>query len=97
MNQERLYQVLLGPYTTEKSVKAADKGRIAFKVAKDANKTEILEAVEKLFNVAVKKVQVINVKGKVKSFKQQKSKRSDWKKAIVALKDGHDINWSEFE
>lgn len=98
MNLERLYQVLLGPYTTEKTVRAADKNnQIAFKVARDANKLEIKHAVEKLFKVAVNDVRVVNVKGKSKTFKQQKSKKRDWKKAFVALKEGHDINWSEID
>jgi large subunit ribosomal protein L23 len=98
MNEVRLYKVLVGPYTTEKTVTAADKYRqISFKVAVDATKTEIKQAVEKLFNVAVEAVRVTNVKGKHKRFKQMPGKRSDWKKASISLQKGHDINLAEFE
>lgn len=98
MNEIRLYQVLQGPHTTEKSVIAAEKRRqISFKVAKDATKTEIRQAVEKLFNVVVEAVRVANIKGKRKRFKQTMGRRSDWKKASVTLQSGHDINMAEFE
>jgi large subunit ribosomal protein L23 len=97
MNESRLYRVLVGPITTEKSVNAADKYRqVAFKVAKDATKLEIKYAVEKLFNVIVKAVTTINVKGKTKKFKQRTGKRSSFKKALVTLQEGHDINTAEF-
>ena len=97
MNESRLYSVLVGPITTEKSVNAADKYRkIAFKVAKDATKLEIKYAVEKLFSVAVQAVTTINVKGKTKKFKQRLGKRSSFKKALVTLQEGHDINTAEF-
>lgn len=98
MNDIRLYNVLLGPHTTEKSVLAADKRRqFTFKVAVDATKTEIKKAVEKLFNVAVESVRVSNIKGKRKRFKQVNGVRSDWKKASVSLHEGHDINIATFE
>lgn len=98
MNELRLYKVLLGPHTTEKSVTAAEKNRqITFKVAVDATKQEIKQAIEKLFNVVVDAVRVTNVKGKHKRFKQMSGKRSDWKKASISLQKGHDINIAEFE
>lgn len=98
MNDLRLYKVLLGPHTTEKSVLAAEKRRqVTFKVAVDATKTEVKQAVEKLFNVVVEAVRVSNVKGKRKRFKQVNGVRSDWKKASVSLQQGHDINVAEFE
>jgi large subunit ribosomal protein L23 len=97
MNENRLYRVLVGPISTEKSLIVADKYRqIVFKVAKDATKNEIKYAVEKLFNVMVKAVNTINVKGKVKKFKQRLGKRSDVKKALVTLQKGYDINTAEF-
>ncbi len=98
MNDLRLYKVLLGPHTTEKTVFAAEKRRqVSFKVAVDATKTEIKQAVEKLFNVVVEAVRVSNVKGKRKRFKQVNGVRSNWKKASVSLQQGHDINVAEFE
>lgn len=98
MNQERLYKVLLSPYTTEKSVQVADKlKQITFKVASNATKIEVKTSVEKLFNVAVDSVRILNVQGKVKRFKQREGKKRGFRKAIVALKAGHDINLAEFE
>ena len=98
MNETRLYKVLLGPHTTEKSVTAAEKFRqISFRVAPDATKPEIKQAVEKLFNVVVEAVRVTKIKGKVKRFKQKLGRRSDYKKASVSLQKGHDINVAEFE
>ena len=98
MNNQRLYNILQGSRTTEKSVEKAEKYKqITFKVVKNATKIEIKQAVEKLFNVAVSAVRVCNVKGKAKKFRQTKGCRSDWKKALVSLKEGHDINLAEFE
>lgn len=96
MNKERLMKVLLAPVISEKSVAAADSGnQFAFKVTKDATKPEIKAAVEMLFDVNVKKVQVLNVKGKSKRFGQRMGKRADWKKAYVRLAEGQDINFAE--
>lgn len=98
MNEQRLYQVILGPCTTEKSVRIADKNRqMAFKIAIDATKTEVKAAIQQLFSVVVKSVRVVNVHGKKKNFKQQEGRRSDWKKAYVSLAEGHDINLANFE
>lgn len=98
MNEIRMYNVLLGPHTTEKSVLAAEKTKqITFKVAVDATKQEIKQAVEKLFNVVVEAVRTSNVKGKRKRFKQIMGTRSNWKKASVSLQQGQDINLAEFE
>lgn len=98
MNESRLYKVLLGPYTTEKTVRSAEKFKhMTFKVALDATKQEVRQAVEKLFNVAVEAVRIANVEGKSKRFRQRMGKRGDWKKAVVALQDGHDINIAEFQ
>lgn len=95
MNEERLMQVLLSPHVSEKSTVAADAAnQHVFKVATDATKPEIKAAVEKLFNVKVSSVQVVNVKGKTKRFGQRDGKRSDWRKAYVALEAGHDIDFA---
>jgi large subunit ribosomal protein L23 len=96
MNKSRLLSVLLAPVISEKSVSAADSGnQFAFKVARDATKPEIKAAVEMLFEVNVEKVQVLNVKGKVKRFGQRMGKRPGWKKAYVRLAAGQDINFAE--
>jgi len=95
MNEERLLQVLLAPHISEKTSVAADSAnQHTFRVTTDATKSEIKQAVEKLFNVKVKKVQVVNVKGKSKRFGQRLGKRSDWRKAYVALEAGQDIEFA---
>ncbi|MEW8390682.1 MAG: 50S ribosomal protein L23 [Candidatus Thiodiazotropha sp.] len=95
MNNERLMKVLLSPVVSEKSSVVADSNQqYTFRVATDATKREISKAVEKLFEVEVERVQVVNCKGKQKRFGQVMGKRSDWKKAYVRLKPGNDIDFT---
>ena len=95
MNQERLMKVLLAPHITEKaSIAAESNQQIVFKVATDANKTEIKKAVELLFEVEVDSVQVANVKGKRKRFGQIQGRRNGYKKAYVKLKAGSEIDFA---
>ncbi|MEJ2761831.1 MAG: 50S ribosomal protein L23 [Gammaproteobacteria bacterium] len=95
MNQERLMNILLEPRVTEKSSLIGEKYRqFVFKVAKNATKPEIRQAVELMFEVEVESVRVCNVKGKVKAFQQTVGRRSDWKKAYVKLKPGFDIDFA---
>lgn len=98
MNAERLMMVLREPHTSEKTTVMADKFKqFTFKVMKCATKTEIKLAVEHIFNVKVKNVSVVNVKGKSKRFKQTSGKRSDWKKAFVSLHADQDIDFTVTE
>lgn len=98
MNPERLLMVLREPHTSEKATILAEKLRqFTFKVLNTATKLEIKQAVEQMFNVKVKNVSVLNVKGKRKRFKQTSGKRSDWKKAFVTLHEGNDIDFSVTE
>ncbi len=98
MNQERLMTILLGPHLSEKTSIAAEKNnQHVFKVMRGAKKEEIKKAVEKLFDVKVSAVNTMNMKGKNKRFGQRAGKRSDWKKAIVTLEAGHDIDFGGFE
>jgi len=98
VNDKRLYTIILGPLTTEKSVRVADKNQqIVFRVALDATKPELIKAVEKLFSVKVESVRTLKVKGKQKQFRQVPGKRSNWKKAYVRLAEGHDINLANFQ
>ena len=98
MNQERLFKVLLGPHITEKAASASGSAtQVAFKVATDASKLEVKKAVEKLFEVKVEGVRVINVKGKTRRTRTGMGKRSDWKKAYVRLAEGQDIDFSVTE
>ena len=98
MNDKRLYTIILGPHTTEKSVRAAnDNNQHVFRVALDATKYELMQAIEKLFAVKVVSVRTVNTKGKTKNFKQTVGTRSNWKKAYVRLAPGHDINLANFQ
>ena len=98
MNAERLLMVLREPHTSEKATVLAEKlKQFTFKVLTTATKLEIKLAVEHLFNVKVKNVSVLNVKGKKKRFKQMSGKRNDWKKAFVTLQEGNDIDFSVTE
>ena len=93
--ESKLANIIQAPIVSEKSTMAAEENkRFVFKVKPDANKQQIKKAVELMFNVEVEKVQVLNVKGKEKRFGQMLGKRSDWKKAYVKLKSGHDIDFS---
>ena len=95
MNQERVYKVILGAHISEKTATIADESnQFAFKVAKDATAPEIKEAVEKLYEVNVENVTVMNVKGKVKRSFRGVSRKPSWKKAYVRLAAGQDIDFS---
>lgn len=98
LQQERLLQVLLAPQISEKATYVADKNeQIVFRVASDATKPEIKAAVEQLFDVKVKSVQVANVKGKEKRFGRMIGRRKGWKKAFVCLQPGQEINFAAGE
>ena len=98
MNQQRLMQVLLAPQISEKATYIADKyEQVVFRVASDATKPEIKAAVELLFKVDVKSVQVANIQGKQKRFGRLSGRRKDWKKAYVCLKPGQEINFHAAE
>jgi len=92
--QERLMSVLLGPHVSEKGSRVGDKhNQVVFRVRTDANKKDIRDAVELMFEVKVDKVQVINQKGKTKRFGSSRGRRPNWKKAYVCLAEGHDIDF----
>ncbi len=94
MNNERLSKILISPVVSEKSTRVADQSRqMVFKVLADASKPEIRQAVEKMFDVSVARVQVSNVKPKVKRFGRTMGRRSSWKKAYVTLAAGSDIDF----
>jgi len=94
--QQRLMQVILAPVISEKSTFVADKmNQVIFKVVPNATKPEIKAAVEFMFKVEVRSVQVVNVRGKEKRFGQMIGRRNHWKKAYVSLKPGQEINFAE--
>lgn len=95
MNQNHLYQVLLAPRMTEKSVMLSESSnQYVFKVAKTATKQDIKQAVETLFEVKVDRVQTVNMKGKQKNFSRRAGKRNDWKKAYIRLAEGQSLDAS---
>ena len=90
--EARHYDVVLAPHITEKATLASEHNAVVFKVANDATKPQIKEAVEAIFGVSVTGVNTINVKGKTKRWKGKPYKRNDLKKAVVTLKDGDSID-----
>lgn len=95
MNPERVFTILHGPHVSEKAAMASDAGnQVVFRVALDANKQEIKKAVEQLFDVKVRNVQVAVVKGKVKRNRFGASRKPGWKKAYVRLEQGQDIDFA---
>ena len=78
-------EIIIAPVVTEKSNDAMQEGKYTFKVNKNATKVEIANAVEKLFEVKVLKVNTMNVDGKTKRVGYHVGKTSDWKKAIVTI------------
>lgn len=94
ISDARMHRIILGPVISEKSTRVAEKrNQAVFKVLCDAQKPEIKQAVEKLFNVKVEGVQTLNMKGKTKRFGQSVGRRSDWKKAYVTLAAGQQIDF----
>lgn len=86
------HDVILSPVITEKATKLTEANQVVFRVALDATKPAIAKAVENLFKVKVKAVNTVRTKGKNKTFKGRAFKRSDFKKAIVTLEAGHQID-----
>tara|TARA_Y200000002_G_scaffold177858_1_gene146573 strand:+ start:308 stop:598 length:291 start_codon:yes stop_codon:yes gene_type:complete len=89
-----LYNVVIAPIITEKATKISEKNQYVFKVKIDSNKKEIKQAIEKLFKVKIKKIKTIKIKGKSKIFKGTKGRRSDYKKAIICLNKGENLDYS---
>ena len=88
----RHYDVILSPVITEKATMASEHNKVVFKVARDATKPQIKDAVEKLFDVKVKSVNTLVRKGKTKVFRGNLGSQSDVKRAIVTLEEGHRID-----
>ncbi len=87
-----IYEVIKGPHITEKATLLKDKYRqIVFKVDPRATKIDIKRAVETIFKTKVVKVRTMNVRGKKKRFGRIEGKKPDWKKAIVTIAPGEDL------
>ena len=96
--KERRYQVILGPHISEKaSLLGDDENKYVFKVSVDATKKEVRDAVEDLFQVNVKEVSILNVKGKTKRTAKGYSRKKNWKKAYVSVEQGQEIDFMVVE
>src|SRR3546814_235197 len=93
MNDAKLYSVIRAPRVSEKTARLQEiSNQYAFEVAKTATKADIKSAVEQIFSVEVQAVNVVNVKGKNKAFRNRQGTRGDWRKAYVTLADGQSID-----
>ena len=88
----RHYDVLISPVITEKATNASEQNKVVFKVSRNATKPQIKEAVEKLFDVKVKRVNTLIRKGKIKAFKGRLGEQQSTKRAVVTLEEGHRID-----
>ena len=93
-------EILIRPILTEKMLKLQESDRkYAFKVSQNANKILVRQAVQNRFDVIVEDVNIVNIKGKSKQMNTRRGitrgKRSDWKKAIITLREGDAINFFE--
>ena len=92
--KERLMAVLLAPHVTEKSsLGLQERNQYAFRVRRDATRTEVRAAVELMFDVKVEGVQVLNEPGKTRRFGGRAGRTQDWKKAYVRLAAGQSIDY----
>ncbi len=87
-----MYDTIVRPVITEKSMMVSENGKVTFMVPLDASKDDVKAAVEAIFNVKVEKVNTIRQFGKTKFFRGRKGERSDYKKALVTLADGQNID-----
>ena len=92
MEKIHIYDKILSPLVTEKSTNMSDQNKIIFKVPKKANKIILKKNIEKIFNVNVTKINIINKQPRKKSVRGKKVKVSGYKKAIITLKKGQNID-----
>jgi len=88
----RHYDIIVAPLITEKATNASEFNKVVFKVAMQATKPQIKEAVEKLFDVKVKSVNTLRRKGKWRTFRGRYGRTSDAKRAVVTLEEGQSID-----
>ncbi len=90
------FNLISKPYITEKVLLMKEEGnKVVFRIRQDTNKIELKNAIESIFNVTVEGINTLNVKGKKKRLGRHEGRRSDWKKAIVTLKEGDTIEYFE--
>ncbi|GAB3793922.1 50S ribosomal protein L23 [Dyella agri] len=94
MSNERILDTLRAPHISEKSARVSEHNQYVFVVAPEATKADVREAVEKMFDVKVEQVNLVNSRGKVKSFRFRAGSRQGKRKAYVRLADGQSIDVS---
>ena len=87
------YGMLIAPVVTEKT--AGDKSRVVFMVKTESTKTEVKEAIQRVFQVKVKSVRTVNMQGKVKRTTSATRRQASYKKAYITLKPGYSIDMVE--
>ena len=87
-----LYDKIISPIVTEKSTNLSEQNKIMFKVHKKANKKNLKSNIEKIFKVNVTKVNIINKKTRFKTTRGKKVKVKGYKKAVITLKKGQNID-----
>ena len=92
MEKLHLYDKILSPLVTEKSTNLSDQNKIIFKVNKNANKKNLKNSIEKIFKVNVTKINIINKKSRIKTTRGKKVRVKGFKKAIITLKKGQNID-----
>lgn len=90
--KEQLFSVLRAPHISEKSARLQEQNQFVFEVVQGATKADVKAAVESLFSVEVKSVNLVNQKGKARSFRNRAGTRSNKRKAYVSLADGQTID-----
>ena len=92
MNKVHLFDKIISPIVTEKSTNISEQNKIVFKVPNKANKKNLKKNIEKIFKVNVTKVNIINKKNRIKLTRGKKIKVKGYKKAIITLKKGQNID-----
>ena len=92
MNKVNLYDKIIAPIVTEKSTNISEQNKVVFKVPDKANKKNLKKSIEKIFKVNVTKVNIVNKKNRIKTTRGKKIKVKGYKKAIITLKKGQNID-----
>jgi len=92
MNKINLYDSILSPVVTEKSTNLSELNKVVFKVNSSADKKSIKKSIEKIFKVNVIKINIINKQRRIKIARGKKAKVRGYKKAIITLKKGQNID-----
>ena len=92
MNKINLYDSVINPLVTEKSTNLSEMNKVVFKVNRSANKSSVKKSIEKIFKVNVVKINIINKQSRIKKTRGRKVKVQGFKKAIVTLKKGQNID-----